>query len=271
MILVRSRDAFFEAMIRALKSRNVKVAGADRLKLREHIAVMDLVAAGHAALTPDDDLTLACVLKSPLIGLGEDDLFKLAANRGGPLASALASSADKIARAAARRLAVWRDRARTLTPYAFYASLLGEEGGRKALLSRLGPDAADPIDEFLSLALDHEQGEAPSLTLFLAEVEATERRDQARHGGRKRRRAGVDGSRKQGPRSADRLLARHVRRARRPARPEAPAARSRRAGRTRRCSPGAGRRRRIAKPSLGRGPKSAKRKRASTAACCMSR
>ncbi len=78
------------------------------------------------------------------------------------------------AREAAHRLAIWRDRARTLTPYAFYAGLLGEEGGRKALLSRLGPDAADPIDEFLALALDHERGEAPSLTLFLAEVEATD-------------------------------------------------------------------------------------------------
>ena len=61
-----------------------------------------------------------------------------------------------------------------LTPYAFYARLLGEDGGRKALLSRLGPDAADPIDEFLSLALAHEQREAPSLTLFLAEIEATD-------------------------------------------------------------------------------------------------
>ena len=174
MILVRSRKAFFEAMIRALKSRGVKVAGADRLKLREHIAVMDLIAAGRAALTPDDDLTLACVLKSPLIGLGEDDLFRLAASRRGPLASAVGASPDERAREAARRLAIWRDRARTLTPYAFYARLLGEEGGRKALLSRLGPDAADPIDEFLALALDHEQGEAPSLTLFLAEVEATD-------------------------------------------------------------------------------------------------
>ena len=174
MILVRSRNAFFEAMIRALKSRHVKVAGADRLKLREHIAVMDLIAAGRAALTPDDDLMLACVLKSPLMGLGEDDLFNLAADRRGSLASALAASTLACARAAAQRLAIWRDRVRTLTPYAFYARLLGEEGGRKALLSRLGPDAADPIDEFLALALDHEQREAPSLALFLAEVEATD-------------------------------------------------------------------------------------------------
>ncbi len=174
MILVRSRNAFFEAMIRALKTRGIKVAGADRLKLRDHIAVMDLIAAGKAALTPDDDLTLACVLKSPLIGLGEDDLFGLASERQGPLASTLAASPEEQVRAAARKLAIWRERARILTPYAFYARLLGEEGGRKALLSRLGPDAADPIDEFLALALDHEQGEAPSLTLFLAEVEATD-------------------------------------------------------------------------------------------------
>jgi ATP-dependent helicase/nuclease subunit A len=174
MILVRSRNAFFEAMIRALKSGHVKVAGADRLRLRDHIAVMDLIAAARAALTPDDDLTLACVLKSPLIGLDEEDLFALAANRRGPLASALAASGEERVREAARRLALWRERARALTPYAFYARLLGEDGGRKALLSRLGPDAADPIDEFLALALEHEQSEAPSLTLFLAEVEATE-------------------------------------------------------------------------------------------------
>ena len=174
MILVRSRNAFFEAMIRALKNRHVKVAGADRLRLRDHIAVMDLVAAARAALTPEDDLTLACVLKSPLIGLDEDDLFALAQDRRGPLASALAASGDERASEAHRRLALWRERARTLTPYAFYARLLGEDGGRKALLSRLGPDAADPIDEFLALALDHERSDAPSLTLFLAEVEATD-------------------------------------------------------------------------------------------------
>ncbi len=174
MILVRTRNAFFEAMIRALKDRKVKVAGADRLLLRDHIAVMDLVAAGRTALAPEDDLTLACVLKSPLIGLKEDHLFELAARRRGPLAVALAGSSQKHAAEAARRLEVWRARARTLSPYAFYARLLGEDGGRSALLRRLGLDAADPIDEFLALALAHEQRETPSLHLFLSEVEAAD-------------------------------------------------------------------------------------------------
>ena len=91
MILVRSRNAFFEAMVRALKAAGLKAAGADRLTLKDHIAVMDLIAAGRAALLPDDDLTLASVLKSPLIGLDEDTLLKLAAKRSGSLAEALAA------------------------------------------------------------------------------------------------------------------------------------------------------------------------------------
>ena len=174
MILVRRRNAFFEAMIRALKMRGVKVAGADRLKLRDHIAVMDLIAAGHAALTRDDDLTLACVLKSPLIGLDEDALYALAADRPASLAAALAASEVPWAQAAQRRLEVWRDRAARFGPYAFYARIVGEDGGRKALIGRLGDDAAEPIDEFLALALAHERSEAPSLTGFLAEVEEDE-------------------------------------------------------------------------------------------------
>ena len=174
MILVRSRNAFFEAMIRALKAADLKAAGADRLKLKDHIAVMDLIAAGRAALLPDDDLTLACALKSPLIGFDDDALMKIAARRSGSLAEALAAADEGIAQEAARRLAEWRARAKALSPFAFYAVLLGQDGGRRALIGRLGPEAADPIDEFLTLALAHEQREAPSLHNFLSQVESAD-------------------------------------------------------------------------------------------------
>ena len=137
MILVRKRNVFFEAIIRALKTARVRAAGADRLMLRDHIAVMDLIAAGRVALLPDDDLRLACVLKSPLVGLEEDELFTLAVDRKGSLAEALAAARDGRAADAARLLASWRKRARTLTPFAFYARLLGEDGGRRALIGRL--------------------------------------------------------------------------------------------------------------------------------------
>jgi ATP-dependent helicase/nuclease subunit A len=172
MILVRSRNAFFEAMIRALKESGVPVAGADRLRLTQHIAVMDLIAVGRIALIGDDDLALACVLKSPLIGLDDDDLIRLAPQRSGTLAEALSQYPAYAAVAA--RLKQWRERAQRLTPFEFYALLLGADGGRRAFLSRLGQEAGDVIDEFLKLALDHEKFAAPSLTGFLAELEAAD-------------------------------------------------------------------------------------------------
>lgn len=174
MILVRTRNAFFEAMIRTLKAADVKAAGADRLKLKDHIAVMDLIAAGRAALLPDDDLTVASALKSPLIGFDDDGLMKIAMGRNGSLAEALMSADEGPAIEASHRLAAWRERAKALSPFAFYARLLGEDGGRRALIGRLGPEAADPIDEFLTLALAHEQREAPSLHNFLAEIESAD-------------------------------------------------------------------------------------------------
>jgi ATP-dependent helicase/nuclease subunit A len=170
MILVRSRGPFFEAMIRALKEAGVKAAGADRLALSEHIATMDLVSAGRAALLAEDDLALACLLKSPLIGLDDDALLELAPGRKGSLAEALATATNERFVEAQRKVEVWRSRSR-LSPFAFYARLLGEDGGRRAMLSRLGPEAGDPIDEFLSLALAHEQREPPSLLAFLDEIE----------------------------------------------------------------------------------------------------
>ena len=82
LVLVSRRDTIQQLTIRALKGRGIPVAGADRLPLAEHIAVRDLIALGRAILLPEDDLNLACLLKSPLLGLDEDQLFDLAYDRG---------------------------------------------------------------------------------------------------------------------------------------------------------------------------------------------
>lgn len=172
LILVRTRGPFFEAVIRALKHHRVPVAGADRLDLARHIAVMDLAAAGRAALLFDDDLSVACVLKSPLFGFDDDDLIALAPGRTGRLIDALEASDDSRHRAAHATLSRWHARAAATTPFAFFIELLGRDGGRRLMEARLGPEAHDAMDEFLRLALLHEQNGAPSLTTFLAEIEA---------------------------------------------------------------------------------------------------
>jgi ATP-dependent helicase/nuclease subunit A len=173
LILVRRRDAFVVEMIRRLKTKNIPVAGADRMVLTDEIAVMDLMALGRFVLLPEDDLTLATLLKSPLVGLGENELFDLAWNRYGTLWLALQKRAGENERfkAAHDLLARLLARADFEPPYEFFAHVLGEERGRLKLLSRLGADAADPIDEFLNLALDFERDHAVSMQAFLHWVE----------------------------------------------------------------------------------------------------
>lgn len=170
LVLVRRRGAIFESVIRALKNAGVPVAGADRLVLGEHIAVMDLLALGDCLLTPEDDLSLAAVLKSPLVGMGEEELFALASQRSRSLWEALREAG----RPAAERLAAWREEALRLPPATFYARVLSRDGGRRAMLARLGSEAADAIDEFLSMALAFETTEIATLRGFLAHMRAAE-------------------------------------------------------------------------------------------------
>jgi len=176
LVLVRRRGNVFDAVIQALKHANIPVAGADRLKLTEHIAIIDLMNLADALLLPRDDLALAVALKSPLFGLDEDDLFKLAWQRKGSLRRALDHHAEgdgKIA-AALQRLRACEARAAHMTPFAFHAWLLGGDGGRQRILKRLGHEANDALDEFLELALGYERKAPASLQGFMAWLRAAD-------------------------------------------------------------------------------------------------
>src|SRR5438270_1990275 len=83
LVLVRRRGNLFDAVIQALKHAGIPVAGADRLKLTEHIAILDLMNLADALLLPQDDLALAVALKSPLFIVTEQELFTLAWDRKG--------------------------------------------------------------------------------------------------------------------------------------------------------------------------------------------
>ena len=170
LVLVRQRGPLFEAIIRTLKNAGIPVAGADRLVLTEHIAVMDLMVLADALLLPDDDLALATVLKSPLFGFDDAQLFEIAYGRTTSLHTALAGNPTFAETAA--RLDALAEAARRDTPFAFYARLLGAQQGRRKILARLGSEAADALDEFLNLALAYEASEAPSLQGFVAWLRA---------------------------------------------------------------------------------------------------
>ena len=169
LILVARRGSFVEEMVRRLKEKGIAVAGTDRMVLTEQIAVMDLVALGNFLLLPEDDLTLAEVLKGPLFGFDEDDLFSLCYGRSGRLWGELIRRRGETPRfgVAADELEALLGRADYVPPFEFFSALLGPAGGRHRLTARLGFEANDPLDEFLSLALEYERAHAPSLQGFL--------------------------------------------------------------------------------------------------------
>lgn len=171
LILVKSRSKIVASLMRAFKKYNVPVAGADRLILSEQIAIMDLLALAQISILPEDDLSLACALKSPFIGLSEDQLFDLGYNRDGKSLwqclknhkdyAHIVSWVNKIARIARKE-----------RPYEFFSVALNTpcpsgQTGLAALTSRLGSDIDEPISEFLNLSIQYEQDNLPSVQGFL--------------------------------------------------------------------------------------------------------
>ena len=179
LILVKKRGPMFEEILRALKRSGVPVAGADRLKLAEHPVFEDLLALGRAALYPEDDLTLAGLLRSPLCDVDEQGLFDLAQGRAGPLWRALRARADERPEwTAARILIRWfRAEAKVRAPFDLYARLLNRRDARgltvrQRFMTRLGGEAADALDAFLDQARAAEGRGVTDLERFCADLAA---------------------------------------------------------------------------------------------------
>ena len=180
MVLVRKRDRFVHALSRSLKNRKISVAGADRLRLTAHIAVKDLLALGRFLLQPHDDLSLAAILKSPLFGLDEDALFHLAWPRAENVSLFAAlkekAKADEVLKAVHQTLVDWQSDAAFKPVFEFYAGVLAgtpsRDGARSRFVARLGHEANDILDEFLSFCLTAEKTGLIGLEALLDTLES---------------------------------------------------------------------------------------------------
>jgi ATP-dependent helicase/nuclease subunit A len=172
MILLPRRGVLQDFLVRELKRNHVPVAGADRMALTDELAVMDLMALGDALLLPEDDLTVATLLRSPLFGFTDQQLLTLAHDRGDrPIYRRLQdlSEEDPAFADADARFRSLLAKVDYVPPYEFFASFLceGAPSGRQRLLKRLGPAAILPIEAFLAQAVAFERGHPPSMQGFL--------------------------------------------------------------------------------------------------------
>ncbi|MFN3826469.1 MAG: double-strand break repair helicase AddA [Micavibrio sp.] len=169
MILVKSRNELVNHLIRELRNYKIDVSGLDRMKLGDHIAVQDMIAAAQFSLLPDDDLALACVLKSPLVNFNDQQLEDLALGRKGSLWQEVQ---DKLP-----ALALWLStiitKARHERPYEFFSFILqspcpaSDISGQHAMTARLSGDVIEPLHEFLTQVLSFEGEHISSLQSFI--------------------------------------------------------------------------------------------------------
>ena len=169
MVLVRSRKDLAALIVARLHARSVPVAGVDRLRLGAPLAVKDLMAAIRFAAQPLDDLNLANLLASPLIGWSQDDILAhVPRDKGKSLWNHLRKSDDANVSQGVEKLRGILALADFETPQSLLNWILvGPWKGRANLIARLGREANDPIDELLNAAFAYETGNTPSLAGFI--------------------------------------------------------------------------------------------------------
>ena len=175
LVLVRQRKELAAQIVAKLYAKGVPVAGVDRLRLGAPLAVKDVMAALRFAAQPQDDLSLANLLASPLIGWTQDDLLAYVPRpdkvrlwehlKRNDAPAFVAETADQL-----RELLRRTD---YQTPQALIAWVLtGPWQGRARLVERLGAEANDPLDELINAAFAYEAKHWPSLAGFIAWFDA---------------------------------------------------------------------------------------------------
>lgn len=177
MVLVRKRRELASLIVARLHTHGVPVAGVDRLRLGAPLAVKDLMAALRFAVQPLDDLNLACLLVSPLVGWTQEQLLEhgYRGESRQPLWHHLRDGNDSLVAQTVESLRGIMRRADFDSPQALLHWILtGPLDGRRRLVARLGREANDPIDELLNAAGTFASAHVASLQGFIRWFDAGE-------------------------------------------------------------------------------------------------
>lgn len=177
MILFQRRDAdAMQAISKALEDRGVPVSGLDRLLLKDEVIVEDLITLAKFAVFPLDDLLCARVLKSPVVGIGEEELMNLCLERGDEdkglweyclesLGGREANPGDDRAERL-KELAELVDQGLQTSAYAFFSRALTRDM-KQRFAERLGDAGMDPLSDFIDVVENYETENTASLQSFL--------------------------------------------------------------------------------------------------------
>lgn len=167
MVLVQKRNPFADALSTELKKRGVDVAGSDRIKLPSFSAIKDMLNLVRFCIDNQNDYSLCCVLKSPFYRLKERDIFKLTKTKKESNFDIVFDVLHQTSPDIYDDLIDTIEKSKKLAPYSFFNYVLNKNNNRQKIISALGKQVIDPIEEFLSMCLAYERTQPGTLYHFI--------------------------------------------------------------------------------------------------------
>ncbi|CAK6508316.1 MAG: exodeoxyribonuclease V subunit beta [Rickettsia endosymbiont of Ixodes ricinus] len=164
MILVRKRDEFSNNLIKELSRAKLKVEISDRINLKENLTIMDLISVAKFVLLPDDDLNLAGLLKSPIIGMNEQQLYELLVNKNDNSLWDNLSAYEEIYTKLNSLIEIYK----ISTVENFFDLVVNNLNLREIFYAYNGDDSDDMINELLTLSKNYVNDIDNSLQGFIA-------------------------------------------------------------------------------------------------------
>ena len=167
MILVQKRGAFVDLLATMLKKRGIDIAGSDRVKLPEFSAIKDMLNLVRFCIDNSDDYSLCCLLKSPFYRLTERDIFELCKVKNIDKTLTVFDVLHDMKPDIYNDLLDIIEQSKKMAPYSFFSYVLNKNNNRKKIISALGKQVVDPLEEFMTMCLAYERTQPGTLYHFL--------------------------------------------------------------------------------------------------------
>lgn len=167
MLLSQRRSMLQTLIADELRKVNINCSSSDRLILSEELIVEDILSLMKFCVFPNDDLNLAILLKSPIIGISEDELFELCTGRGNAsLWNYLCERYSELCEKLNRYIS-------TISPYEFLMQMI-INGDADKLVNHIGGNSSDAFNALLDACLEYQNTNPSSIASFVKWVETSQ-------------------------------------------------------------------------------------------------
>jgi ATP-dependent helicase/nuclease subunit A len=173
MILLRNRtNGFDKALAKFFHQYQIPFTSVSKIKFSENILIQDLLSAAKFVLLPHDDLNLACLLKSPIFAISEEELFEICQFKNKHETNIFNSLAQlEKFREIKNNLDELIIKSQQLNCFEFFYFLLHQKNHQQNFLATFGHENLEILDKLLLSVFDFCQNFSPNLQKYLEFIE----------------------------------------------------------------------------------------------------